>query len=208
MRRSLALIAVVAIAAPSLAQDSGADVRLAFERYRASVLAGDGPGAVGAVSASTVAYYGRTVDLALDADSADVAALPFMDQVMALTLRHRLTPTVLRGLDGAAALRVGVEKGWVDMDSMEGMDIGEVDIEGDLAIGELVMRGERLEEVWLRFEREGGKWRVDMTSMMEMVSSAMTRLGPDDPSPRQMLRLMLEAAGGPLPDDLWHPVGR
>ena len=209
MRSAAFALLALLVAAPALGQESGVPVRLAFNEYRDLALAGDGPGVLGAVSASTVAYYDQAIEAALDADSAAVAGLPFMDRLLVLSLRLRMRPADLRRTSGAEVLTTGVEKGWIDPGAMARMDIGDVDVEGDLAVGRLVREGTPLMDTWLRFAREGGKWKVDLSSLADVVSYAVESAGPSGPAPDALLALMLEGiADGPLPGDLWRPVGR
>ena len=204
------LLVAVGAASPSAAQKPADKVRAAFERYRVAILARDGASALDAVDARTVEYYRRSVALALDADSATVAELPLMDELMVLTLRHRVPVHTLRGFDGAAAFTYGVEQGWIGEASVRQQRLGRVTIAGDSARAELTIDGVPVPEVAFAFSRERGEWRVDLTSVTGIAGDALRQqaeqLGETEQSYLAMLLGLV--SGRPVKPAAWQPVGR
>ena len=204
------LAALVLLAPAVTAQDAEGDVRDVFERYRLAVLAGDGAGALAAVDGRTAAYYGRAVDLALDADSATVAGLSFIDRLMVLSLRHRVSADMLRTFDGPQALAYGVERGWIDRADAARQSLGRVRVAGDSASAVLVLNGAPVPEVAFAFAREGGAWKLDLTSVLDIGSRAMQamieQMGETEDG---FIALALEVlTGRPVGSGVWQPVGR
>ncbi len=198
------------LVSPAAAQTPADRVRAAFERYREAVLARDGAAALDAVDARTVDYYRQSVDLALDADSAAVASLPFLDELMVLTLRHRVPPDTLRAFDGASAFVYGVEQGWISPSSVRRQRLGRVTVAGDSARAELAVDGESVPEVAFAFARERGDWRLDLTSVTALAGASLrAQAAALDLTEGAYIALLLETVSGrPVKPVLWRPVGR
>lgn len=207
--RALAVLVLLAPAVAAGAQDAERDVRRVFDRYQAAVVAADGEATLAAVDRRTVAYYGTMVGLALDADSATVAALPFMDRLMVLSLRHRVPADTLRAFDGARAFAYGVAHGWTDQGAAARQSLGGVRVAGDSASADLLLNGVAVPGVAFGFVREEG-WRLDLTSVLDASAPAM-RAAVEEMGETEdgfivfALRALTGRAPGP---ELWRPVGR
>lgn len=198
-------------AAPSSAQDAEAEIRAVFEAYRTAAIEQDGDAAAEAVSASSLAASARHVALALDADSATVAALPLVDRYTVLAMRHRVAPDTLRAFDGRAAYAYGIRNGWTDGLALRLVSLGDVTVRGDSATATvLVADVPQPDATPFPFVRTDGRWRLDVARMAieaagefrDMVAASGMA---DDAFILYALRML---SGTDVTDAVWRPVGR
>ena len=203
------LVLLMGMGSPLAAQDASA-VAEAFETYRTAILASDGEAALGVVDAASVAYYGAMLDLALDADSARVARLPLLDEVMVIALRVRVPADTLRQMDGRSALAYGVAQGWIGRESVEQTRIGHVTVTGDSAWAEVRSGGQVVPKLRFSFSREADGWRFSLGALQALMSDHLTlwakQSGMTD---AELVRAMLlSVSEKPITPDAWSPVGR
>lgn len=208
----LVVVLLIALAGPVAAQTDGADalaVRDVFVQFRTAIAARDADAALAAVSTATTDHLGRILALAVEADSAEVAALPPSDRIEVLALRLRVPVGDLRALSGETVFAYTVRKGWYPPGLFAPHRIGEVEVSGDLAIGALLVDGAPTGS-WVRFVRERDGWRYDLTDAFESFGRTLRRAVRDDgEDPLALTETLLENAyGAPVPASVWHPVGR
>ena len=205
----LSLLALVVIE-PAAAQSASDSVRTAFEAYKAALLAADGPAVVRTVDRRTLEYYGDSVDRALDADSATVADLGFLDRLMVFSMRHRAPADTVRTFDGATALAYGVRHGWIDGLGVRLTSIGDVEVERDEAVAEMLLNGVASPGSEMTFRREGDTWRLDLTSMHPQAERDSQKMVAETGYTEDgFITFALEIlAGEPVRAEIWQPLGR
>ena len=207
MPRLLPLAFGVLLLGAFAAPPDEAAVRAAFEAYKKALLAADGEAAVAAVDRNTLGYYGRIHDLALRADSATVRALPSLDLLMVLLVRHRVPADSLRRMDGPALLAHGVDEGWIGRDGVEGQTLGGIRVDADTAYADVLIHGQPVPFAWT-FHREDGQWRLDLTSTMGGISEALDGAIAETGMDREAFFFdMLGMLTGTPPDEtIWIPT--
>lgn len=207
MKRIVGVWALLALVGFSVPVDDEADVRATFEAYKAAALVGDAQAAVVVLDSTTHAYYGAMVDLALHADRDSVEALNTIDLLMVLSLRHRVSVDRLRSMDGTKALVYALEKGWIDPSSVRQQTLGTVRVEGDRAYGEMLMYGQPSGVEWA-FSMEDGEWKLDLTSLMDLMAAAFDEMVAEAEQDRvTFLFDVLGMLEGTRPtDSIWTPV--
>jgi len=187
-------------------KDDVADVKACYESYFAAMREGDGERAAALVDSRTVDYYARMLELARSADSAQVAALDLMDKATVLGMRLRGNPGTLRAMDGRSALALAVDGGLMGGGGMNGLGLGTVEVEGDVAKAGLTMRGFPVPASF-RFQREDGHWRIDLTSLFDLSRMALGHgAGGSDAADALLMEMLSEASGGEVPPGIWHPM--
>lgn len=202
MVRIAALLLSLA-ASPAAAQ---ATIDKAFEAYRAALLAEDGATVVGLVDAGTLAYYEQGVAWALDADSADVAALRLVDRLMVFSLRHRVPADTVRLFDGASSLSYAVRKGWIGASAVQRLQIVRTEATGPTGFATFDEQG----LVRMGFTREDGHWKVDLASMLPLADRAFQQAaaGAGQTGDELVFQLLGSLTQRQPGRDIWHPLGR
>ncbi|HEX8299110.1 MAG TPA: hypothetical protein VF594_08110 [Rubricoccaceae bacterium] len=199
----VAALLLVAVVPPVAAQETSPK---AFEAYRTALLAEDGHAVVGLVDSGTLAYYGQGVEWALDADSADVAAMRLIDRLMVFSLRHRVPADTVRAFDGASSLSYAVRKGWIGAGSVQRLQIVRTEATGPTGFATFDERG----QIRMGFTREEGRWKVDLTSMLPLANLAFHQVAVDaGQTDDEMLFQILGSLTTRQPDRrIWQPLGR
>ncbi len=188
-------------------KDDVGDVRTCYENYFDALRRADGPTAAQLVDTRTAVYYTSMLELARNADSAQVAGLDMMDKLTVLGMRMRGSPEQLRGMDGRDAIALAVDAGMMGSNGIEGLELGAVTVEGDKARAPLTMHGFPTPAVF-EFHREQGEWRIDLTSLFNISRMAFGQMaGGAGKSEQELIHELLEqTAGMPVPQDVWHPM--
>jgi hypothetical protein len=202
------LILFLLLARPVLADAGPAE---AFARYLAALQARDGAAAAVLVTAGSLAREETLRDLALTAPPDAVAALPMVDRLAVLRLRHEFTADELRPLSGADLMGLAVAEEWTSPEPLAVLTVTGAALDGDAATLQVARAGESV-PVRLVLRRERGAWKLDLVeqargsdaALAETLAFRATRAKvPLD----QVLRWAIEDRSGHLVDkDLTQPL--
>ena len=190
----------------------GADERsihACFDAYKRAVLESDGESAVEQVTKGTIEYYANVLDLVFEASAEKTRALPLVDRITVLLIRARVEPERLRQMDGRQLFIYAIDHGMVGKSSVIRSDLGDVAISGDYAIGDALSAGKRSGIQW-RFYREGGRWRMDVTSVMTAANIALLQVIRDSGEEENQFvqKLVAMTLGRDPGEDIWEPLSR
>jgi hypothetical protein len=182
-------------------------VRKTFNNYKSAILNDQGAVAIKYVDRNTLRYYNDVLQLVKHADSAKVAALPIMDKMMVLLIRHRTPRGEILTFDGKSLFVYAVKSGMVGKQSVENSFVGQVLTEGDFAKGQYLM-GTQKTALFLHFYKESGLWKIDLTSIFDVGSEAVQQLVTQSrQTENDFLFLIMEQLTGKEPDpQIWQPV--
>ena len=166
-------IPVATTSAVDPAADAAA-IRSTFEKYRAELLAQNGPGVPPLVSPRTIGHYDQVVRLAQKAGPAEIAGAGMMDRIMIARLRVEMPPEQLATLDGARLLIYGVDEGMIDASSVDGHSLGEVRVEGDRGFAEMLLGSEPTGVDW-EFVRVGPGWTFDLAAGFPLINDTLSQ---------------------------------
>jgi hypothetical protein len=188
-------------------KDDVADVRACYDNYFAALREGDGSKAAELVDSNTLAHYGRMLDLARNADSMSVSALDPMDKLTVLGIRMKASADELRTMDARQAVAHAVGDGMMSNGGPDGLELGTVSVDGDLATAPLNLHGFPTPAKF-SFRRENGGWRIDLTSLFDLSRMAFQHManGSGQDGNAFLIRLLEDNAGSPVPEGIWHPV--
>jgi hypothetical protein len=196
-KRSTALVAflvcgALVVSAPALlAQtDDVAAVRDLFNRYKTALLTGDGATAARLVDQETLAYFEEIKALTLDGSEEAVRQRPFVDRLLIVTMRTELAKEELQTMDLEGLLKHAVDAGWIGKQSIMGLGIGEITVDGDQATAVAItptsaqaQGAPAASELQYRFVREQGEWRFGFRSLVssinQMISGLTQQMGTD-----------------------------
>jgi len=215
MKLRFVLAAILALlAAPALAQENSAAVAESFAAYKQALIDGDGARASQLTSTDTHAYLKQTLDRALTMPAGDLQALPLLDQISVLMLRHNMPAAQLREMKDGDPVAYAVNKKAFDMNEVEKLEAEGFTVTGSQAQAPLSnLKGSPI-PVNVYFKEEAGDWRFDLLSsiapfraVFESQAGMLSVLNKDDGS-NAVVPLILHLITGRAPDaNIWNPPG-
>jgi hypothetical protein len=182
-------------------------VRKAFDAYKTAILAGDGDAAAASVSQTTLDQYQKYVDWALHADRATVQALPLLDKMQVLTLRHRIPHDKWQGMTGESAFIYAVNNNWIGKNQVEAAELGDIYPYVVRASADVIMNKKKT-RVRFFFLKEKGAWKFDLVRLMEGFDAALkaelkrSRV----PADKFILDAIGSVSGNKPTDAIWEPI--
>lgn len=197
---------LTATAVPTPAEEVTA-VRASFEGYKQAILGQAGEKSVGFVDRNTLAYYQKMRDLALRGDQETIRALSTVDKLFVLSIRHRISPEEVELMTGESLFVYAVNQGWIGKASVINNEVGDITVSGTHATGVHLSRGKATPLKFV-FQRENGKWKLDLTSIMPAADQAFKQViresGLDED---EILITILESVSGKkVADTVWDPM--
>jgi hypothetical protein len=167
--------------------DDVAAIRDLFNRYKTALLSGDGATAARLVDTETFQYFEEIKALTLSGAEDEVRQRPFVDRLLIVTMRHELPAAELEGMDLEGLLEHAIEAGWIGKQSIMGLGIGEITVDGDQATAVAVTPTqatgtpgttgtEAASELRYRFVRDQGEWRFGFRSLVESINQMIAQL--------------------------------
>ncbi|MEU7531641.1 hypothetical protein AB0A74_38320 [Saccharothrix sp. NPDC042600] len=156
-------------------------VRKAFEDYRTALRAKDGKAAVKVVSDEVLSWYVEMKELALKATPERLGRLGFSTHVLVYGIRAQFGAADLRAMSSADILAATVDKGLLDADTLEKVELGTIVVEGETARAQFTTRDGAATGLTLPFHKEFGLWKFDYLPLLflgqRMVESQAERDG-------------------------------
>ena len=215
MRLPLVIATLLALlAAPAAAQDGPAAVEQSFAAYKQALIDGDGAKASKLTSADTHAYLKQTLDRALTMPAGDLQALPLLDQISVLMLRHNMKAEQLREMKDGDPVAYAVNKQAFDMNEVEKLEAESFTVAGTQAQAPLSNLTGSPIPVNVHFKEEAGTWRFDLLSsiapfraVFESQAGFLSQLNGSDGN-NAVVPLIIHLITGRAPDaNIWNPPG-
>jgi hypothetical protein len=210
----LLLAAVVVVAgAAGCSGDDEADpaeaVASGYSAYAEAVSAKEGGRASGLVTTSTLDHYDGLRELALTAREAALAEERIIDQLAVLSMRASIPAATLRTADSRGVVAAAVTAQVISSGGTGASALSDVTVTGDTATASLGV-DDGSPRVPLRFRREGGVWKVDLTGLLEPAETALkAAVEREKLTPKALLQqVMTSRVGAAKAERLWEPIGR
>lgn len=193
---------------------SPAEVEASFETYKQALVEGDGAAASELTASDTHAFLDQTLDRALTMEEHQLRALPLLDQISVLMLRHNMKPEQLREMKNGDPVAYAVDQHAFDMNEVQKLEAAEFTVTGTQAQAPLSnLKGSPI-PVNVHFKEEAGTWRFDLLSSIApfravfdaqagMFQALQTSDGKSGVVPL-IIHLITGRAPGP---DIWNPPG-
>ena len=211
--RRIVLALLIALL-PAAAAANPAEVEASFEAYKQALIAGDGAKASALTASDTHAFLKQTLDRALTMKEPEVRALPLLDQISVLMLRHNMKAEQLREMKDGDPVAYAVDEHAFDMNEVEKLEAAEFTVTGTQAQAPLSnLKGSPI-PVNVHFKEEAGTWRFDLLSSIApfravfdaqagMLQALQTKDGKSGVVP-----LIIHLITGRAPDaNIWNPPG-
>lgn len=201
----LLLVSSVAVHGAATLQD---DLRQLYASYNSALAAKDGPKAASCLHSNILASYGEAHALALKATRDELKEVPPHRKLIALYIRAAATPDDLATMKAPGdVVAFMVRKGALRSEPQANIDLREFRTEGEQVSASLYSNG-RPTQLRLRFAKEAGAWKVDLTDLDAMAddiytqSAKMQGVAVDE----SLLRLVQQSIGRPVTDAIWTPL--
>jgi hypothetical protein len=166
----LSAIAASPVDAPAAAVAQQADragVIRSTERYIAAIKAKDGLTAAKYIDTKGLKWYGDSAKLAISANRTQWEKLKFAQRLVVVRLRHELNRADLRKLDGPKTLAFGVERGWIDQESVNNLKIANVRVTGKTAKASIESAPS---QYILNYVKEGDTWKLAILDLINLTN--------------------------------------
>ena len=204
---------LIAFAAPAAAQSEPAAVEESFAAYKQALIDGDGAAASKLTASDTHAYLKQTLDRALTMPAQDLQALPLLDQISVLMLRHNMKPQELRAMTESDPVAFAVDARAFDMNQVAKLEASPFTVYGGQAQAPLSnLKGSPI-PVNVYFKEEAGTWRFDLLSSIAPFravfdSQAGVLNALNSGGNNAVVPLIIHIITGRAPDPgIWDPPG-
>jgi hypothetical protein len=194
--------------------DDVAAIRDLFNRYKTALLSGDGATAARLVDTETFAYFDEIKALTLSGTEDVVKKRPFVDRLLIVTMRHELPLDQLRGMDLEGLLKHAIDAGWIGKQSIMGLGIGEITVNGDQATAVAITPTSQAaadpaassQGLQYRFVRDHGEWRFGFRSLVESINQMIAQLTSQMGTDQDALIFVLveQLSGRKVLPDVWE----
>ena len=195
-----------AISSPDPSHD--ANIRKSFEEYKKIALLKDGQRAVLYADTSTLAYYSDILHLAKSGNKTDIQRKRFVDQLTILMLRHSFDASRILALqNGADVFALSIDNGLISEGATASLKLGKIVINGNEAFAEILSE-QGIEPVQLRFAYEGGRWKIDFSSLLVFADTQFGAVvNGSGLTQEEFILQILEFSTGTKPDGaIWEPL--
>jgi hypothetical protein len=200
-------------------------VRRVFESYTEALVRGDGALARELVDAGTLRYFDELKRLARAGSESEVKGRSFVDRLLIVSMRHALAPEIIADLTFEGLITTAMTEGWIQPETVAGLAMGAITVEGDRASGEAIAAGlppptpseqpaaapgEPALGVSYLFACEDGEWKFRFGSLVDqldrLVSELTRQLGAEEDA---LIFSLVEAfTGKKVLPEVWQPPAR
>ena len=183
-------------------------VRQIFSAYKYALLNDLGPEAADLISEKTLRHYDQLRQLALTGEANELKELPSFNRLVVLAIRHNVSTTTLRKMQGKDIFAYGVKNQWVSKDSVAPFELGNITIYGNYAGGDISLSGS-MTSSQLEFRKESGVWRLNLMPLLERVGRERSaQLNSNQDENKAILSIIEQMSGRKVDAGIWTPPGR
>ena len=148
----------------SCSEENKIAVKATFENYQTAILNDNGQAAFKNIDKKTREYYSWASKSAKELDEKAIKALGFMDKMMILLIRQRVSRSDVLKMDGKALFIYAVENGWVGKNGVSQLSIGDISVNNNFATG-VVLNNNQKSPLKFHFYKEDQLWKIDLTEI-------------------------------------------
>jgi len=183
-------------------------VRQIFSAYKYALLNDLGAEAADLISEKTLRHYDQLRQLALAGDANELKELPSFNRLVVLAIRHNVAAPTLRKMQGKDIFAYGVKNQWVAKDSVAPFEMGNINIYGNYASGDISISGSSTTSQ-LEFRKEASVWRLNLMPLLERVSrDRSAQLNSYQDENKAILGIIEQMSGRKVDAGIWTPPGR
>lgn len=190
------------------AQDEEA-VNTVFTSYKNAIVSKNGHQAFELINQKTISFYTTVWKASNQADSLTVTSFPFEKKLWVLTTRHLVTPNKATQFNSQLLFEYLVKNGWIHKENIASLAIGEISIENNFAIAQMLSEGYEIPYFFL-FEKENGTWKINLIAMLETAGRNVEAIIRESEfSENQFIIQSIEQLSGKKANkSIWQPFKR
>jgi len=208
MKKIIAVVSGLSFLAVQVwAQTDEELVRKTFNNYKQSILNAQGKEAIRFIDQKTVRYYDKELELSVSGDSATINNLALMDKLTVFIARHQVPKSELLSMTGSQFFIYAVDQGMIGKNSVIAIQIGEVQVKGEVAYGRMVSNGQDT-PLFFQFNKESKQWKVNLTSVLPQANASLAEmLSAQGLSDNDFIFQTLESkTGRKVAKDIWKAL--
>lgn len=151
-------------------------VQESFAKLKGALRDGDGNVAASLVTPATFDLYERCRRLSLDSADTDLETLPQLEVFLIFQLRWLLDRETLKSMNGAEVFSWGVQNGLVRKQTLELIELDNVQVHGNKATSTLFNRGQPVTDLVFDFELHNGIWKLNFEKMLRTLEIGFAEL--------------------------------
>ena len=182
------------------------EIEKSFNAYKSALSQGDGEEASKYVTKSTIDYYEGVKSDALRMKKDELKKLSVFDKIIILRIRHEIDKDTLAKWSGKDLFVAGVDRGWIDKNSMKEFSLGEYKVEKNKA-SVSILKGKILVPYKINFAKEG-HWRIDLNSILAGIAPFMDQVikGTGLTEDQFVVETLNSISKTKLDDKVWEPL--
>lgn len=147
-----------------------------FESLKAALRTGNGKEAASLVTPATLRMYEKCRKLALNSSNTDFETLSQLEVLLIFQLRWLLDKKTLQSMNGKEVFSWGVDEGMVKKQTLESIQLDNVQVEGKKAVSTLFNGGKPVTDLVLYFELNNKIWQLDLARILNASDAALAGL--------------------------------
>ncbi|MEM9820985.1 MAG: hypothetical protein AAF985_07925 [Bacteroidota bacterium] len=178
-----------------------------YLKYKEGILQGNGIAVMAQVSQKSLDYYSEMLRYAKGADSTAIADSGLTEKFTILQTRQRIESDVLVKMSDESYFIYVVEQGMIGKASVENVEIGDINIEGSSAKGDILIEGRKQEQFKFQFIKQEEGWKIDLLNLMVISSDGLKIEIERSPLSEQeyIMKVLEVITRKKRKDDLWKP---
>lgn len=153
-------------------ESAESQIQRVFDRLIEAEISGDDSEYLALLSRDSIAWHAPLIAVALDGTPAEVRALPPIERLEVLTMRHRSTRDKLTGLSAEAYVRMSTREKWFADEPGLRYTLKRIKVSVDTAQSDVYVDGKPAYYTAC-FIREDDEWKFDLVATVGLMNAAM-----------------------------------
>ena len=185
-------------------------IKATFDYYQKAVEDNNGKAAADCLDSKTLEWYTKILQMTKETNKSSLEKTNFLSKKSVLAIRQEFNKKQINELTPKSAFAFAVEKSLYDQDFLKGAVFNNLKIENDKAIVAMVKDGKAINDNFLTFKKEGGKWKINFAALINAQDDDATGILVENiPSENaRALKAIKELSGKSIKSYIWKPVDR
>ncbi len=181
-------------------------IKECYSKYQEGLLQGKGTNVMGQVSKVSLDYYSEILRYAKGADSTAIVQSALTEKFTILLARQKIDSEMLVNMSDESFFIYVVEQGMIGKSSVDGLELGDVFVDGNTAKGAIIIKGVP-QKYQFNFMKEGEDWKIDLINLMTISSDGLRAQISESPisEDEYILKTVEIATRKKRKEDLWRP---
>lgn len=148
-------------------------VKNCFEEYKTAVTKRDGIKARSVADKETISFYDRVIKHARFSTKSELNKAGLSEKLIVFSVRQNVPLYSVRNFSGDQLFAYMISNGLIDNSTMSFIDLGEIELINNAAQAPVIVGGQKA-PFTLRFKKEKGIWKINISSLLIITDLALT----------------------------------